>query len=84
MSDWAMQIALLLGQAVVGGAATIAVRMLGDLREDLEAIEDHLRRLNGQVATTSQRLSDHEVLCTERHDAHRRELGIWRRTPPPS
>lgn len=81
MSDWAMQIGLLLGQAVVGGAATIAVKMLGSLRDDMEAIEDHLRRLNGQVQATAQRLSDHEVLCNERHDSHRRELGFWRQAP---
>lgn len=78
MNDWWTQVALLAGQAVVGGAATVAVRMLADLKADMQEIEDHLRRINGKVQTTSQRLDDHEVLCTERHDTHRRELGILR------
>lgn len=78
MTDWWTQILLLGGQAIVGGAATIAVRMLRDLKSDMEDIEDHLRKINGKVQTTSQRLDDHEVLCTERHDTHRREMGILR------
>lgn len=78
MSDWMAQAALLAGQALVGGAATMAVRMLRNLQADVEAIEKHLSTINGKVQTTAQRLDDHEVLCTERHDSHRREFGILR------
>lgn len=78
MSEYVWQGALLVGQAMVGGAATFAVRLLAEVKAELSDIQEHLSAINGQVRTTKQRLDDHEVLCNERHDSHRREVSrIW-------